>query len=114
MEVATDYPFIEFHNNYSFHMFIKLKINARFPIFIKYDITRSVIYVNTFTKTIASSMRVGYMVLPEDLVNPFFKKMGFYSCTVPIFDQYVLAEFISSGSFERHLNRVRRKMKIER
>ena len=72
---------------------------------------RSVIYVNTFTKTIAPSMRVGYMVLPEELVKPFFDKMGFYSCTVPIFDQYVLAEFISNGDFERHINRTRRKLR---
>lgn len=71
--------------------------------------THSVIYVNTFTKTIAPSMRIGYMVLPEDLVDLFLKKIGFYSCTVPVFEQYVLAEFINNGDFERHINRVRRK-----
>ena len=70
---------------------------------------RSVIYVNTFTKTIAPSMRIGYMVLPEELVDSFSDKMGFYSCTVPAFEQYVLAEFINNGDFERHINRVRRK-----
>jgi len=73
--------------------------------------TRSVIYVNTFTKTIAPSMRIGYMVLPQTLVKPFFEKMGFYSCTVPVFEQYVLAEFICSGDFERHINRTRRKLR---
>lgn len=73
--------------------------------------TRCVIYVNTFTKTIAPSMRIGYMVLPEDLVEPFFDKMGFYSCTVPVFEQYVLAEFIAQGDFERHINRTRRKLR---
>lgn len=72
---------------------------------------RSVIYVNTFTKTIAPSIRIGYMVLPEELVNPFFNKMGFYSCTVPAFEQYVLAEFIIKGDFERHINRTRRKLR---
>lgn len=71
--------------------------------------TQSVIYVNTFTKTIAPSMRVGYMVLPEKMVDLFEKKIGFYSCTVPAFEQYVLAEFIENGDFERHINRVRRK-----
>lgn len=71
--------------------------------------THSVIYINTFTKTIASSMRIGYMVLPRDLLEPFLEKIGFYSCTVPIFEQYVLAEFINNGDFERHINRVRRK-----
>ncbi len=72
---------------------------------------RSVIYVNTFTKTVAPSMRIGYMVLPSELVDSFSEKMGFYSCTVPIFEQYVLAEFIGSGDFERHINRTRRKLR---
>lgn len=71
----------------------------------------SVIYVNTFTKTIAPSMRVGYMVLPREYVDEFQNKMGFYSCTVPIFEQYVLTEFINNGDFERHLNRIRRKLR---
>ena len=73
----------------------------------------SVIYVNTFTKTIAPSMRIGYIVLPENLVGKFLEKMGFYSCTVPVFEQYVLAEFINNGDFERHINRIRRKRRRE-
>lgn len=68
----------------------------------------NVIYLNTFSKTISSSMRVGYMVLPRQLVKPFEEKLGFYSCTVPTFEQYVLTELINSGNFERHINRVRR------
>ncbi len=67
-----------------------------------------VIYLNTFTKTIAPSMRVGYMVLPAALLERFEQAVGFYSCTVPLFEQYVLAELLRSGDFERHLNRVRR------
>lgn len=67
-----------------------------------------VIYLNTFSQTIAPSMRVGYMVLPENLVNDYNSKLGFYSCTVPVLDQYVLTELIESGNFERHINRVRR------
>lgn len=71
--------------------------------------THSVIYVNTFTKTIAPSMRIGYMVLPKELTSSFTEKIGFYSCSVPVFEQYVLAEFINNGDFERHINRIRRK-----
>lgn len=67
-----------------------------------------VIYLNTFSRTIAPSMRVGYMVLPERLLNEFEEKLGFYSCTVPVFEQYVLAELIENGDFERHINRTRR------
>lgn len=68
----------------------------------------SVIYLNTFSETIAPSMRVGYLVLPEKLLPLFEEKLGFYSCTVPVFEQYVISELINSGDFERHINRVRR------
>ena len=67
-----------------------------------------VIYLNTFSETVAPSMRVGYMVLPEKMLTDFEDKLGFYSCTVPVFEQYVLAELIGNGDFERHINRTRR------
>ena len=70
-----------------------------------------VIYVNTFSKSLAPSMRMGYMILPEQLAERYKERLGFYSCSVPVFDQYVLAEFINSGCFERHLNRMRRKIR---
>lgn len=68
----------------------------------------NVIYMNTFSKTISPALRVGYMLLPKRLVPVFKEKLGFYSCTVPTYIQYVLAELISNGDFERHINRVRR------
>ena len=68
----------------------------------------SVIYMNTFSQTIAPSVRVGYMVLPKTLIEEFQNKLGFYSCTVPVFEQYVIAELINSGDFERNINRMRR------
>ncbi len=68
----------------------------------------NVIYLNTFSKTISPSIRVGYMVLPRQLVQPFQERLGFYSCTVPTFEQFVLTELINGGDFERHINRVRR------
>lgn len=68
----------------------------------------TVIYINTFSRTIASSMRMGYMVLPVSLAGGLWKKVEFYSCAVPVFEQYVLAELLNSGDFERHINRVRR------
>ena len=43
------------------------------------------------------------------MISLYREKVGFYSCTVPVFDQLVLAEFIESGQFERHINRVRRR-----
>ena len=68
----------------------------------------NVIYLNTFSKTISASLRVGYMVLPKKLASLFKEKLGFYSCTVPTYEQYVIASLIDSGDFERHINRVRR------
>ena len=48
------------------------------------------------------------MVIPDSLLKIFEEKLGFYSCTVPTFEQFVLTELINSGDFERHINRVRR------
>lgn len=69
----------------------------------------NVIYMNTFSKTIAPSIRMGYMVIPQKLMPIFKEKAGFYSCTVSVLEQLIVAEFIDSGDFERHLNRTRRK-----
>ena len=71
----------------------------------------NVIYVNSFTKTISPSIRVGYMVLPCALLEKFEKELGFYSCTVPLYEQLVLKELIATGDFERHINRVRRDLR---
>ena len=58
-------------------------------------------------------MRAGYMILPEGLLAEFEQKLEFYSCTVPVFEQYLIAELIESGDFERHINRVRRARRKE-
>ena len=71
----------------------------------------NIIYLNTFSKTISPSLRIGYMVLPRHLVERFDQKLGFYSCTVPTFMQCVLTELINNGDFERHINRVRRNIR---
>ena len=73
-----------------------------------------VFYLNTFTKTISPSMRLGYMIIPQPMVDDFYKKLGFYSCTVPVFEQYMLTELINSGDFERHINRVRRQRRQQK
>ena len=71
----------------------------------------NVIYLNTFSKTISPSLRVGYMVLPAPLAAQYEARLGFYACPVPTFEQYVLTELIESGDFERHINRVRRALR---
>jgi GntR family transcriptional regulator/MocR family aminotransferase len=73
----------------------------------------NVIYLNTFSKTISPSLRIGYMVLPQKLVGEFDERLGFYSCTVPTFEQYVVAKLLQNGDFERHINKVRRNKRKE-
>ena len=67
-----------------------------------------VIYVGTFSKSIAPAIRIGYMVLPEPLLDIYEEKCSFYSNTVSGIDQRILNEFIRNGHFERHLNRMRK------
>ena len=53
------------------------------------------------------------MVLPKQLAENFKERLGFYACTVPTYIQFVLAELIAGGDFERHINRVRRNKRRE-
>ncbi|MBQ7076968.1 MAG: PLP-dependent aminotransferase family protein [Lachnospiraceae bacterium] len=93
-------------DNYDSELTVSRKMEM--PLF-SMDPEVKVIYLNTFSQTLAPSMRVGYMILPEELLKEFNEKLSFYSCTVPVYEQYVLAELLNNGDFERHLNRVRRK-----
>ena len=70
-----------------------------------------VIYMNTFSKTLAPSIRISYMILPDDLMARFRQKLGFYSCTVPSFEQHTLERFLHRGYFEKHINRMRKHYK---
>ncbi|WP_310602583.1 MocR-like pyridoxine biosynthesis transcription factor PdxR [Anaerosporobacter sp.] len=71
------------------------------------DVMEKVIYMNTFTKSLASTIRISYMILPNHLVKKFYETLSFYSCTVSNFEQYTLARFIQGGYFEKHINRMR-------
>ena len=71
------------------------------------DTAEKVIYINTFSKSLTSTIRIGYMVLPAHLAERFYDELSFYSCTVPTFDQYNLSDFIKKGYFEKHINRMR-------
>lgn len=73
-----------------------------------------VIYINTFTKSLAPSLRISYMVLPEALLSKYRKTFPFNSCTVPSFEQRTLWRFFSRGHFERHLNRMKNTYKARR
>lgn len=66
-----------------------------------------VIYMNTFTKSLAPSFRMSYMVLPQHLMHKYHQMSSYHGCTVPTFEQYVLYKFMHRGYFERHINRMR-------
>lgn len=82
------------------------------PIDTIYSLSKrnNVIYINTFSKSLSNSMRIGYMIIPDKLLDRYERVTKTTYCTVPVLDQYVLADFISSGNFERHLARKRRKL----
>ncbi len=66
-----------------------------------------VIYLGTFTKSLFPSLRLGYVVLPRDLVAPFAATRRAMDMFSPLFFQRVVADFIREGHFERHLRRTR-------
>ena len=71
------------------------------------DQSGRVLYMNTFSRSLAPSLRIGYLVLPPALLERYRERLGFYSCTVPAIEQYTLALFLSEGYFDAHLNRMR-------
>ena len=84
------------------------------PTLQSMDVQEKVIYMNTFTKTLSSTIRISYMVLPRPLVRQFYDTLDFYTCTVSNFEQYTLAAFINKGYFERHITRMRNDYRRQR
>lgn len=84
------------------------------PTLFQIDSGQHVIYMNTFSKTLAPSFRMSYMVLPTSLLQRFHQKLGFYACTVSSFEQIILAHFMEQGYFEKHINRMRNTYKAVR
>lgn len=78
------------------------------------DNLHKVIYINTFSKSLASTIRISYMVLPKELMERYKEELSFYSCTVSTFEQYTLAAFIQQGYFEKHINRMRNYYRTQR
>ena len=78
------------------------------------DVLDKVIYINTFSKSLASTIRISYMVLPKELMESYNRELNFYSCTVSNFEQYTLASFIEKGYFEKHISRMRNYYRSQR
>lgn len=77
------------------------------PALASIDAAQSVIYTNTFSKSLSSALRLAYMVLPDELMERFRHNLGFYASSVSSVDQVALARLLESGDYERHVNRVR-------
>ena len=71
------------------------------------DSSGCVIYVGTFTKMLFNALRLGFVVLPERLVDPFSSARSFVDRHPPTLDQAILAEFIIEGHFGHHIRRMR-------
>jgi len=77
------------------------------PALQSIDVSDKVIYMNTFSKSLSSTIRISYMVLPKSLMERYNRELSFYACTVSNFEQYTLAKFIERGYLEKHINRMR-------
>ena len=75
------------------------------------DKSSRVIYLNTFSQSLTPTIRISYMILPLPLLEKFNHQLSYLSCSVSNFEQYTLAQFISQGYFERHINRTRNSYK---
>lgn len=84
------------------------------PPLYSIDKNERVIYLNTFTKSVSPAIRIGYMVLPEALMEKCDKNLSFLSCSVSALEQLTMAEFINEGYFERHINKMTRVYRIKR
>ena len=114
MPVSRRYELLHWANEKPNRYIIEDDYDCEFRLFGKpipplqsIDQEEKVLYINTFSKTLAPTFRISYMVLPPHLASLFYEELGFYSCTVSNFEQFTLAKFIEEGYFERHLNRMR-------
>ena len=82
-------------------------VGKQVPTLESIDVGEKVIYINTFSKSLSSTIRISYMVLPESLMRRYDEMLSFYACTVSNIEQYTLARFITDGCLEKHINRMR-------
>lgn len=77
------------------------------PTLFSMDTTGRVIYINTFSKTLAPSLRIAYAVLPDRLCDAVKDAFPWLACPVPVPEQAILASFIKEGYYQRHVRRMR-------
>jgi len=114
MPASRRYEILSWANEESGHYIIEDDYDSELrshgkplPTLFSIDGCEKVIYMNTFSKSLAPTMRISYMILPVHLANRFYEHLAFSSCTVSNIEQYTLASFINEGYFEKHINRMR-------
>lgn len=114
MPISRRYELLSWASSTDMHYIIEDDYDSEFrlhgkpiPSLLSIDVMDKVVYMNTFTKSLSSTIRISYMVLPMSLLKRFKEQLSFYSCTVSNFEQYTLAKFIKEGYFEKHINRMR-------
>ncbi|MGA2977720.1 MAG: PLP-dependent aminotransferase family protein [Spirochaetia bacterium] len=78
------------------------------------DRSRKVVYVGTFSTVLFPPLRVGYVVLPIEMAEPFMRAKWLADRQTPILEQLALTDFLQEGHFERHLRRMRRLVSARR
>ncbi|WP_099203356.1 PLP-dependent aminotransferase family protein [Miniphocaeibacter massiliensis] len=80
--------------------------NKPIPSLQSIDNAGRVIYLGTFSKSISTAIRMGYFVIPKNLLEKYRNKKESYGCRVSLLDQYTVARFIESGDYKRHIRRL--------
>lgn len=119
--IGRRYELLSWASKSSSHYIIEDDYDSEFrfigkpiPALQSIDAMEKVIYINTFSKSLSSTIRISYMVLPKNLMKKYNQELNFYSCTVSNFEQYTLASFIGEGYFEKHINRMRNYYRSQR
>lgn len=85
----------------------ELRYSSRpIPSMQSLDSKDRVVYLNTFSKSLAPGLRISFMVLPLPLLEEYQRRFSRYNCSVPWLEQKVLYEFMKEGHWNRHLRRI--------
>ena len=78
------------------------------PALQSLDTKGKVVYISTFSKSLYPSCRIAYIVLPKEILSKYKQRKLKEGNTVPVHIKHMVAQFMASGSFERHLNKMRK------
>lgn len=80
--------------------------NRPVPALQSIDTLDRVVYLGTFSKILSPSLRMGYLILPKQLVAPFKETFKLYNSTVNLLNQYTVAKLLESGEYTKLVRRM--------